>query len=184
MKFFRFGVVCLLLATFSLEAAPAPSTDGALDSYVCDATWPGVKFKIVAVKRLDSQNILIALHVIAGADAPVSTMIGFWSDNGSPGPITEKHHPLPYSLLKANVVDLATKQSYGAVAQPLASHGYGVSEITTGMHSGEWFQMSVKFPLPVPTPNPDGTIPIQKVDVTLPQAKGPIKNVIVPAAAP
>jgi hypothetical protein len=187
------------------DAASLPSSD---KTYETATKWPGTTFKIILIKRLNVGNVLMAIRISADATAPNDTLLGFLhapvpkpvaapvpiksvgprtGSTTSNEPIIPRPHsvpkpPDPFSLLTAFVIDEADQAQFNAVPQALSSGQpfYGPSEIVTGLRPRQWLQMSVQFPLPEPPPRPDGTVPDQKVDVTLPQALAPIKGVVVP----
>jgi hypothetical protein len=200
MKVFSPQLSCLLLAmgALSLANGQQPATTQQ-KTYDVEAKWPGTKFTISLIKRMDVQRVMMAVQISTDTAAPNSTFLGFWP-NGQPkpepvapkapfkpgvpqGPPAIAEHPNPFSLMKAYVVDEANQSQFNAVPQTISTSQpfYGPTEIITTLHPGSWVQMSVQFKLPVPAPNPDGTVPVQKVDVSLPQAMAPVKGVIVPA---
>jgi hypothetical protein len=181
MNFYRhgfYGVLFLACAFGSLRAQTAPPPPSTSKDSVT-SIWSGVRLRVAKVNRLDAQAVILAIHVIAGDGAARPTFIGF-QDKTKPLPGKPPLPPKPYSLSAACIVDKATQKQYGAVAPPNGQPTYGPQAIIRTMVPGNWFQLSVQFNLPPPTPNPDGTVPVQKVDLTLPQATGPIKDMVVP----
>jgi hypothetical protein len=196
MNLFNLRRAGILYIASIFSALPAQDISSSLTSgHEAASNWPGIKLQVFKADRLDADTVMIAIIVIAEKGAKSPTLIGFKDDSSAPGNMVSPNNSAkkpskpsapsyrPYSLSGSFVVDESNQKRFDAVPAPAGQPTYGPFAIRTTMSPPSWFQMSIQFKLPVPPPNPDGTIPVQKVDVLLPEAKGPIKGVIVPPLA-
>lgn len=180
MKFatlsFLFGLC--LIAPFPLRAQkPAAAPLGKAPS-----RWPGIELEIARIGRIPPAHLLLAIRVRAGAGAPPLTLLGFPRPVVPGAPVMAGDEvPDPYSLRNAVLTDPATGRKYPALADLPASPFWGPNQLISSIRPGEWVQMAVQFPAPPPpAPGPDGKVPQQRVEILLPHAKEPIRNVPLP----
>jgi hypothetical protein len=180
-------ILLLALLISAMAAAPLHAQIGTGKTLgESPAVIPGVKLQVVDLVRLDATHLLVAVRINAGPGAPPHTLIadlppkpanGVGTGNGSP--------PRPYTFATAKLIDESTKTQFNAYETVPAQPSFGPNSLYTTLEPGNWIQLGVEFSVPPPSPpNPDGTIPIQKVTFVLPKAKRPIKHIAIPLPSP
>jgi hypothetical protein len=158
-----------------------------------DSDWPGVKFQITQVLRVDPAHVLMVVHIIADSSAPASTFLGYLPAAGMVLPKdpsfndinSGKYLPKPFLLKDSFIFNEKTKEKFPAEPRVPNQPYFGDNEICTPLLKGGWIQLAVMFKAPPESvPTADEAAPSQpKVDVYLPKAKLPIRNVELPKLA-
>jgi len=154
-----------------------------------DSEWPGVKFQVTQIQRIDSEHLLVTVRLVAGPGAANPTLIGIESSNGAipqnapPQEVASgKYDSTPFSLKTAILYDEGTHQKYTALPGLPAKPFFGPNALLTTLRPGNWIQLAVQFPTPPPPPPSDDqkTISEQRVTIVFPKSKGPIRHLILP----
>ena len=178
---------------FALAAVPLNAqTHAAYPPGTTDAAWPGVKLEIVNLVRIDATHLAAAIRLRALPGAPTAAIGELPAGGGRiPANATQadidsgKFAPKSYSLAVAKLIDESSKAEFDALRDAPSQPYFGPNSLFTTLPGNEWILMGVEFPVPPPPkPNPDGTIPEQKVTFLLPKAKRAIEHVAIPLASP
>lgn len=153
-----------------------------------DSEWPGVKFQVTQIQRIDPGHLLVTVRIVVGPDAANPTFIGIESPagpipkNATPQEAASgKYDPTPFSLKTAILYDEGTHQNYTALSELPTKPFLGPNALLTTLRPGNWVQLAVQFPAPPPpTTDAQKTTPEQKATLLFPKAKGPIKHLTLP----
>ncbi|CAN5383774.1 hypothetical protein BH09VER1_BH09VER1_07230 [soil metagenome] len=154
-----------------------------------ETAWPGVKFSIPEILRIDESHVLAVVLVKADASLANPVLIGRAPKAGMDIPananpkdvMTGKYEPKTFSLAKATMIDAATEKHFAALPSLPFQPFKGPNAMLTTLGPGASLQMAVYFKAPAPfLPGPDGKRAEQKVSVLLPQATKPIEGLILP----
>lgn len=184
----RFLLLCCLGGLLWLAfSASCLAETGTLLGEV-DSEWPGVKFQVTQIQRIDAGHLLVTVRLVVGPDAANPTFIGIESPAGAiPKNATPqeaasgKYDPTPFSLKTAILYDEGTHQSYTALPELPSKPFLGPNALLTTLRPGNWVQLAVQFSAPPPPPTDDQKpTPELKATILFPKAKGPIKHLALP----
>jgi len=180
------AILIALLLLFALPTAVYAQPANAVIAEG-DSNWPGVIYQIIALKRIPPERLLIAIRVVATAQAPPQgTAIGV------PVPIPPNadkyaiksgiYHPRPLSFASSVMTDELTKQTFPAlhtISPP--GHKYISSSILSTLMPGGATVLVLQFAIPPPPP-PDQLAAGHKQTLSFlfTNAKGPIAHVPIP----
>lgn len=185
----RFLFLSVFFVTTSLGLnAQTPAASPTPDA---ESKWPGVRFQIAKMERLDATHLLVGVRINVSASAPQITLVGYPPPGGFKSNPTQremmsgKYEPKPYSLTISKLLDETTNVESTAADNLPAKPYFGLNTILDGLPPKSWMQMGVLFPVPPPQPpGPDGKIPPQLVTFLLPEAKTAIQHVSIPLPTP
>jgi hypothetical protein len=177
----------LLLIIFGLPFSCLAQQSVPADKYDVATTWPGIHFQISHIERIAGNRLLVIATVYAKPEAPPDgTLIGIAvpiPKNPSPELMAAGvFQPKPFSIESATMMEETTKQTYSTVKPDPAGPDYIAGHILSTIHPHEKRIMAIEFP--VPPPPSDGSDPAkQTISILLPNAVGPIKQIILPSPA-
>jgi hypothetical protein len=182
-----------LLILFALVATIFPlwSQQPSNDRTDVATTWPEVHYRIAQVLRLEGDHVVVVVNLYATAKAPLGTFIGIpvpIPPNASPEEIQGgMFRPNPFSIQPAVLTDELSKQTFSTL--PVAPLGPGTHYLPPTflgtLHPQQSDIMTIQFSVPPPPPPEGGGLPPeQKVSILLPNAMGPVKDLIIPPKAP
>jgi len=180
-----------LLALFAFLGASALAAQGDQQPLgEADSEWPGVKFQVMEIRRVDPGHLLVTVRLAATKEAANPTFIGIEPPSGaraagnrSPEDAAAgKDEPAPFSLREAILFDEATKQKYPALPGLPPQPFLGPNTLLATLRPGGWIQLAVQFPAPPALPRETpGAKEAQRAALLLPKAKAAIKHLPLPA---
>ena len=152
-----------------------------------ETKWPGVRFAIQLLERIQDNRLLVVVRVIATSKAERSgTFLGTKPEIPAGTSKEEiasgRYGPKPFSLASTVMTDDQTQRTY-PVLPSVAPVGkkYLPSELGIGLLPGQSETLTIQFAAPsAPPPIDEGKPARQTVSFLLPGAKEPVDGVPVP----
>ena len=190
MKLISLLAVMTSLTLAGVLSARAQKTDNAYLAEV-DTKWPGVRFAIQRLERIQDNRLLVVVRVLASSKAERSGTFLGTKPEIPPGTSKEeiasgRYNRAPFTLASSVMTDDQTQQKY-SVLPPVAPPGkkYFPGELANGLLPGQAQTLTIQFAAPPAPPPVDKEKPTkQTVSFVLPGAKEPMGSVPVPPPAP
>lgn len=180
MKRFLISLALLVIVSSELFAAK-PLAE-------VETVWPGVKFEVMNVMRLDTGHVLLTVRVRADlANKSVTRLVDREEQTPPPNASAEdlesgKYEATAFTLVGTTLTDEATGRTFPSMPDLPATPYVGPNMALMALEPGSGAQMAVYLQAPPPLPPAaDGSPTPQKVSILFPKAAKPMTGLLLPA---